>query len=169
MIVWIILAVLVIALIIWYRSRLTEAGRMITKGVLIYVSAAGCLISAAVLVFVLVGIAEAVQENSVAERLESIEYHYQKGNYSRMREMLFLDNCFEPEFDSFWEAAEAQQAYHEYIIYDNALRRTDMTAQETEKVMQQVKKSREKVFSIQADSTFPKNRAVLAHYAELVR
>lgn len=163
--IWMILLVLIIGLG-WYMMRLTDTGRMIAKGVMIYLLGAGCVI--AVIVFVAsIGIAAGmVKENSVADRMEFVEYSYYNGDYGDMRETLFLNDCFEEAFAPYWEIAEAEQTYHEYLIYEKAAAQNGDEREEYEKRMAD---SREKLLMICQNSVFEQNRTLLARYADFVK
>lgn len=150
----------------WYRTRLTEVGRVITKGILIYLFGAGCLLSVGVLVISIFGVAEAAVENSIEERMEHIEHYYYAGDYDKMREVLLLYQCFEEEFRPYWEIAEAEQAYHEYLIYEKIAVQNEQRREEYE---QKKDESREKLLSIQENSEFEQNKSLLAYYADFVQ
>lgn len=163
---WILLLIMAGVSIYWYFIRFTQTGRMITKGILIYLSAAGSLFLAAALIVNIVVLAGEIQESSVAERKKDVEYSYYNGDYGQMRSWLYLEDCYEPEFDRYWEIAEAQQTCNEYYIYEMAAERN---SEEKAKYVSLMEECREKLISMQKNSEFSENRELLAYYADSVK
>lgn len=164
--IWVMLLIGVAAFISWYKTKLTDTGRMITKGILIYVSAFGTLILLAALIMTIIGTAEDVKDYSVKEREKTFDRNFYDGEYADLRENLSLYDGFEPEFDRFWEIAEADELVHDYELYGCA------AAEEPGKKKEYLKKReecREKVSDILKNSTFEENKETLARFADSLK
>lgn len=166
MIFWIILFVIIANLVIYYKTKLTETGRILTKGIGVYLTALVCIVSGVILIACVSGVLIDMKEHSISERMDSVEYYYYSGDYTDMREYLSLHDCFEEQFSPYWEIAEAQQLYHEYLIFEKAAAQNETDSRTYEK---QMKECRKKLFDLQADSRVEENRPILAFFADSVR
>lgn len=162
----IFIIIIIVAVRHWYLKKLTDTGRIVTKGVFIWCLAGNCVLSLIMLIGCIGGVAEMIREHSETERKEMIEWDYYNGNYSELRECLMLYDCFEEEFAPYWEITEAQQCYHEYLIYEKA------AGQNSEKQNAYATAMQEKQKRLQIlceESKFEQNRELLAYYMDLVK
>ena len=166
MIYGIILFVIIANVVYFYKARLSETGRILTKGIGVYLTALVCIAGGVILMVCVGGILTGMKGQSVSERMDSVEYHYYNGDYGRMRECLSRYDCYEEPFDPYWEIAEAQQLYHEYLVYEKAAAQNETNSVAYEK---QMAKCRKKLLNLQADSNVEENRSILAFFADSVR
>lgn len=146
-----------------FYFKLNMLHRLIAKGITVYVLILGCILSGYAFVYSTFETMDEVEYQSLEGRVERIEKNFKKGDYGEIIVSLSLNNCYEEEFDPYWEIAETLHYYSEFLIYQTAsenLEEEDAIS-ECEKKMDE---TMEKLMLLEKNSPYKQNKKVIAYY-----
>lgn len=98
-------------------------------------------------------------------RIPLYESYITDGEYNKLRQAMLLYNSNNEILDSYWEIANAYQYLSDYKVWNTASKELEENKQEYE-VLKSV--SKQELLVISENSTFEKNRLILANFVKQV-